>query len=134
MRGDFFDTNILVYAASAEDLRYQRAEALLASGGTISVQVMNEFVNVARRKMGLDWTSIRHFLGGVRDLSDVLPLDAAIHDQGLRLAERLKIDVYDAMIVSAALAGGCATLFTEDLHHGLVVDDRLTILNPFLAI
>ena len=133
MRGDFFDTNVLVYAASSDELKSARADALLASGGTISVQVLNEFTNVARGRMQLDWPPIHNFLAGVRTLMDVCPLDVATHDQALALAEAYKFHLHDALIVAAALATGCTTLFTEDLHHGLVIDGRLRVLNPFRA-
>lgn len=132
MRGDFFDTNILIYAASSDDLKFARADALLSGGGTISVQVLNEFVNVARKKMALAWPRIHHFLRGVRALIDVRPVDIAIHDRALALADRYGFHIYDALIVAAALEAGSTTLFSEDMHHGLIVDSRLRILNPFV--
>ena len=47
----FFDTNILIYAVAQDDSRAARAEELLAAGGVIGVQILNEFVSVARRKL-----------------------------------------------------------------------------------
>ncbi len=54
----FLDTNIIVYAFSTNDPRSRKAEALLEGGGVISVQVLNEFVHVLRRKQGRDWPEI----------------------------------------------------------------------------
>ena len=49
----------------------------------------------------------------------------------MRLAERYQFRIYDAMIVAAALAAGCDTLWSEDMQDGLMIDDRLAIRNPF---
>ena len=57
----FLDTNIIIYAFSSNDPRRDKAEALLHAGGIISVQVLNEFVNVSRRKIHRDWDEIRSF-------------------------------------------------------------------------
>ena len=132
MRGDFLDSNILIYAAGTDD-RAARAAALIEGRGAISVQVLNEFVNVARRKMALDWPRIRHFLMGVRSLLEVSPLDLETHDMALALAERYQLSTYDAVIVASALQARCRRLYSEDMHHGLIIDDRLRIENPFLA-
>ncbi|TPG42861.1 PIN domain-containing protein [Sphingomonas koreensis] len=132
MRGDFFDSNILIYAAG-KDERAIRATSLMDGRGTISVQVLNEFVNVARRKMALEWPRIHYFLTGVRSLLDVHPLDLETHDSALALAERYRLSTYDAVIVASALKARCRRLYSEDMHHGLVIDGRLRIENPFLA-
>lgn len=110
MPASFFDTNVLVYLASDDATKADRAEALIASGGTISVQVLNELTNVARRKMRMPWEDIRGFLRLMRELLAVQPLTIEIHDQGLVLAERYGLSTYDAMIAAAALETGCDTL------------------------
>jgi len=108
-----------------------RAEALIAEGGTISVQVLNEITNVARRKMLLDWDEVHLLLSTVRGLLDVIPLTIRIHEAGLTLAERYQLSTYDAMIAAAALDAGCTTLWSEDMQHGLLIDDSLRLRNPF---
>jgi predicted nucleic acid-binding protein len=131
MPGSFLDTNVLVYLASGDEGKSGRVEALLATQCTLSVQVLNEFANVARRKMGFDWVEVRDFLAIVRALTVIVPIGIETHDEGLRLSERYRLSIYDAMIVSAALLAQCDTLWSEDMQDGLVVEDRLTIRNPF---
>lgn len=127
----FLDTNILVYAFST-DPRAGTASALLDPINRIGVQSLNEFALVARRRMGMDWGAVHAAIDRLLWLFPTPePLTLAIHDVGLRVAERHGFRIYDAMIVAAALAAGCDTLWSEDMHHGLVVDDRLTIRNPF---
>lgn len=127
----FFDTNILIYALGVDD-KAIRARSLLADGGFISVQSLNEFATVTRRKLRYDWPAIHEALAALRVLCPhIVPLTDAIHRDGLRIAERYRLSIYDSMIVTAALSAGCDRLWSEDLQHGLVVDARLEVANPF---
>ena len=131
MPGSFFDTNVLLYLASGDSAKADRAERVVADGGTISVQVLNEIANVARRKMLLTWQEAHAFLSVIRGLLAVEPVTVATHDAGLALAERYGLSIYDAMIAAAALLADCDTLWSEDMQHGLVLDGRLRIADPF---
>jgi predicted nucleic acid-binding protein len=133
MPANFIDTNVILYLASADAAKADQAERVIASGGTISVQVLNEITNVARRKMGMSWDDTRAFLAVVRGLLSVEALTAEIHETGISLAERYSLSVYDAMIAASALHANCETLWSEDMQSGLVVDGRLRIRNPFEA-
>src|SRR3954471_7703475 len=106
MLGDFFDTNVLLYVASGESEKADRAEALVRNGGTVSVQVLNEIANVARRKMGLPWDEAHGFLGLIRGLLVVEAITVATHETGLALAERYGLSIYDSMIAASALLAG----------------------------
>jgi predicted nucleic acid-binding protein len=131
MPGSFLDSNIVLYLASEDLLKADRAQELVAEGGTISVQVLNEIANISRRKMGLSWAETRNFLLMIRGLLKLEPITIEIHDVGISLAERYQLSVYDSMIVSAALSAECDTLLSEDLQNGLLINGRLRVLNPF---
>jgi len=131
MAGSFFDTNVLVYLASGDTAKADRAEALVATGGAISVQVLNECANVARRKMRLSWSETREMLGAFTDLLTVYPLTIETHQAGLELASRHGLSVYDAMIVASAADAGCDTLWSEDMQDGMMIHEGLRVLNPF---
>lgn len=135
MRGGeaFIDSNVLLYLMSADTAKADRAEAVLQGGGHISVQVLNEVVSVARRKLDMSWADINEFLALIRGLCAVEPLTVETHDEGRRLVERYSLSVYDALIVASALGAGCAVLYSEDLQDGLLIDKRLRIRNPFAA-
>jgi len=127
----FFDTNILVYAAST-DPKKQRATECIGHGGLASVQVLNEFVHVARRKLRHDWPQIEFALGLFRaSLDDVVPVALSTHAGAVALAREHGLPFYDALIVAAALEAGCDTLFTEDMQHGRKFGG-LTGVNPFI--
>ena len=128
----FLDTNVLVYAVLSDDPRRPTAERLLAAGGTISVQVLNEFANVARGKLNWPWLDIEATLALVRSRSRrVRDLGVSTHEAALLLACDHGLAFYDALIVAAALEAGCDTLFTEDMQHGRKFGS-LTIINPFI--
>lgn len=133
MPGEFLDSNVLVYAFT-DDPRTPTARALLARGCTISVQGLNEFVNVARRKLGHSWDEIRTALTVIRDLCPaILPIGLDTHDAALRLAERYGFAMFDALMIAAALQAGSTTLWSEDMQHGILIDGALRIANPFRA-
>jgi predicted nucleic acid-binding protein len=130
----FFDTNVLLYLMSADASKANRAEQCLSQGGTISVQVLNEFAAVASRKLKLTYPDIRDFLTTIRAIILVEPLSLATHDSALALAERYGFSFYDALIMSSAFQAGCDRLYTEDLQHGQVIEQRLIVQNPFADI
>ena len=130
---DFFDTNVVLYLLSADTAKADRAEDLLALGGTISVQVLNEFVAVASRKLRVSLMEIREVLTQIRAVCTVEPITVETHERALRIADRYGMSIYDALIVSAALLAGCETLHSEDMQDGQVIDRKLTIRNPFAA-
>lgn len=131
MAGDFFDSNVVIYLASADSRKADRAESAIRRGGSISVQVLNEAANVARRKMSLSWTEVHAFLSNLRSVLTVHPLTVEIHDTGLVLAERYSLGLYDAIIAASALHAGCDTLWSEDFQHEMIIDQQLRIMNPF---
>ena len=104
----FIDTNVLLYLMSADTEKADRAEQILAAKGYISVQVLNEIANVARRKLTMSWDDIDEFIGLIRTKCPI-----------------------EKLSVAAALLAECTTLYSEDMQHGLLIEGSLTICNPF---
>ena len=128
----FFDTNVLIYAVAQDDPRSTQAAELLASGGLLSVQVLNEFVSVVRRKILMSWSDVTEALDAFRVLCpSPLPITIEMHEAALKIAEKHGYNIYDALVVAAALEAGCATLYSEDFRDGQTIDGQLTIRNPF---
>ena len=127
----FIDTNILIYLLSEDTNKADRAEAIVRTGGTISVQVLNELANVTHRELAISWKEINDLLSLIRSLCSIEPLTIETHELGIFIAERYKLSVYDAMIVAAALLGGCETLYSEDMQDELLIDNQLRVCNPF---
>jgi predicted nucleic acid-binding protein len=128
----FLDTNVLIYAFASNDARKEKAEALLAAGGSISVQVLNEFVNVSRRKQGRNWDEVVEALEIVTTLLDApRPLTLETHEAAITIARAHGFSFYDSLMVAAAVQAECSILYTEDLQHGHKIG-QLTITNPFV--
>ncbi len=104
----------------------------MRNGGVISAQVLNEFVRVSRKKLRLDWSVIATALAEFRLLvAEVRPVAESTHDIAVALAREHGLDIYDALIVAAALEAGCDRLYSEDLQHGRRFGDCV-IVNPFV--
>jgi len=128
----FFDSNVLIYAMVSGDSRRERAQQLVEQGGTISVQVLNEFVSVARRKMRMPWEDVIEAMDAIRVLfPSPVPITLDTHEAALKIAQQYGFHIYDALIAAAALEAKCYTLYSEDLQDGQVIDKELTIRNPF---
>ncbi|EWY38715.1 pilus biogenesis protein [Skermanella stibiiresistens SB22] len=133
MAGEFLDTNILIYAFT-DDPRSRKAQELLGKGCVIGVQVLNEFANVARRKLGMTWEELREALSSIQIVCPtVLPMDLQVHNDALAIAERYGFSIFDSLMIASALRGGCGILWSEDMRDGMVIDGRLRIVNPFRA-
>jgi predicted nucleic acid-binding protein len=127
----FFDTNIFVHAQQA-GRKADQARALFAAGGKLSVQVLNEFAAVSRRKQGKDWHEIAQAIADVLVLVDPpLQLTLELHIAARSLAEDHRLSFYDALIVAAAIEAGCDILYSENMQHGRAIGG-LTIQNPFV--
>ena len=128
----FLDSNILLYSYS-NDARSSTAKRITSEPYAISIQVLNEFANVSIRKQNLDWDTVENRLIAIVTLAEtIVPLSMETHMLGLVVARRYRLQLYDGMIVAAALLADSETLLSEDMHHGLVIEDRLTIRNPFV--
>jgi predicted nucleic acid-binding protein len=127
----FFDTDVLIYAFAAGDPKAAKAEEALTRGGVTSVQVFNEFTNVCRRKLDLNWDDIA---SRINVLESLLGIPAALtrgtHDTARSLARDHTLSFYDALIVAAAIEAKAQVLLTEDLQHGRAFG-KLVIRNLF---
>ena len=127
----FLDTNILIYAFT-DDRRTTKAQALLEKPYVTSVQAFNEFAHVMRRKSKRDWNEIRAAILSIHRMSErVVVLDLALSDKAFDLVERYNLSFFDALMIAAALEAGSTLFLSEDLHHGLIIDGQLTVINPF---
>ena len=128
----FADSNVPLYLLSMDVRKAAVAQSLLRTHCFISVQVLNEISSTMRRKHQYNWAQIEHFLSVIRAQCPVEPLTETTHDTGRQLAERYQLSLHDAIIAAAALLAGCDTLYSEDMQHGLLLEGRLRIINPFL--
>ena len=127
----FLDSNVVLYLLSDNQTKANCCEEIVEQGGVISVQLLNECVNVMLKKLKMAQPEIDEFLAVIKSICDIVPLSVEVHEGALELLDRYQLSWYDALIVSAAIESDCETLWSEDMHNGLVVNKTMTIRNPF---
>lgn len=133
MRTKFFlDSNILVYLVGPDHRKATIAERLLRQEHTISVQVLNEFVRVARKKLKIEWAMVDEVLASAMEYCTVVPLTLEVQVRAVEICKNHLINIYDANIIAAAELANCDILYTEDLNNGQLIG-RIGINNPFLV-
>jgi hypothetical protein len=131
-REAFFDTNILIYALMGNDSRSAVAESLLAKGGVTSVQALNEFTAVATRKLKMELPEVEQALDAIKVLCpSPLPVTIETHESAMDICARYGYQIYDSLMIAAALKASCRTLYSEDMQNGQRIEG-LVIRNPFL--
>jgi predicted nucleic acid-binding protein len=126
----FIDTNVLLYLVAEGGEKAAISQDIVASGGVISVQVLNEFINVARRKHTMGWDGVEDYISSFHRLLRVEPLTVDGQSRAMAISRVHRLSIYDANILAAAELAGCRIVYSEDLQHGQRIGG-LTIRNPF---
>ncbi|MDK9719179.1 MAG: PIN domain-containing protein [Trichlorobacter sp.] len=137
----FIDSNIWIYAfleCEKERAKQQHILSLLenlppVSAVFVSVQVINEFHWILSRKYGVDDTAIKaKVTKGIAAVANIAPLDFKVYQDAYRIRGKYNVSFWDSLIVASALDNGCTVLYSEDMQHGLMIDSKLKVINPFL--
>ena len=127
------DTNILIYLYdSFEDRKRDISESLLIDKPFISAQVISEFLNVTKRLQKLPKREILEKCNKVISQCEIIPMSQEIMDKALILINRYDFQLFDSIIIASALEANCNILCSEDLQHNQLIENRPTIINPFL--
>ena len=133
MPGEFVDTNVVIYSLGQNEVKQDKAIAILADKPVMSVQVLSETANIMRRKLGFDNSAISAVLNRLDQICISLqPLTLETLHAGLDIANRYGFSHYDSLIIATALMADCHTLYSEDMQHGQVIDGKLNVINPFI--
>jgi predicted nucleic acid-binding protein len=134
MRDKFFiDSNIVLYLLDLnESPKKQIASSLLLDLPFISPQVVFECLNVCLKKHKIDRNSAFRFADELIASTFIQEETEQVVKSALFIFNRYMLQPFDSKIVASALEAGCGILYSEDMHHGLVIENRLTIINPFL--
>jgi len=136
----FIDSNIWIYAfleSEKERAKQQHILSLLenipsVSTVFVSVQVINEFHWILSRKYGIDDVTIKaKVTKGIAAVANIAPLDFKVYQDAYRIRGKYNVSFWDSLIVASALNNGCTILYSEDMQHGLMIDSKLKVINPF---
>ena len=127
----FLDTNILLYLLSNDAPKKEIAKKLLKENHSISIQVLNEFSNVSLRRFKLSVDETKEIIEKISQSCKVYPYNKETILSALDLKERYRYQFYDSLILATALKNDCTVVYSEDMQHNHILEDRLTIVNPF---
>ncbi len=130
----FFDSNIIVYCYTETEPEKQVTAFKIiddCQNPFISTQVLQEFCNVAHKKFSAKEIDIEQAISEVESLFSVHKNSVSTIRKANDIKSKYGFSFYDSLIIAAALECGCDTLYSEDLHDGQLIENTLTIVNPF---
>ena len=130
----YIDTNILVYAYSdTEPEKKIRVVSLLEMEKIcMSTQVINEFIWVMSRKFNVEIEQLRFIMKNFFEMYMVSLVTEKTIGKALDISSNLKFSYWDSLMAASAIESDCNILYTEDLQHQQVIEEKLTVINPFL--
>lgn len=128
----FWDSNLIIYYVTDTGTKVLDIKAKLSKPAQhiISTQVLNEFSNIAYKKLGFPGQKIVSEITAFQTVFTIVPLTTSCTLRAVAVKDRYGFSYYDSLIVATALENQCDFLYSEDMHHGQVID-TLTIINPF---
>jgi predicted nucleic acid-binding protein len=139
MSNIFIDSNIWIYAFVDNERDHAKQHRVLSllegipadSTVIVSVQVVNEFHWILSRKYGIDDATIKvKVTKGIAAVAGIVPVDFKVYQDAFRVRGKYNVSFWDSLIVASALDNKCTVLYSEDMQHGLVIDNKLKVFNP----
>ncbi len=127
----FIDSNVILYLFTNVEDKKDIIFELLTETPLISIQVLNEVSNILIKKYGLSPKEVKQHIEFLLDFANLYLISLSTILLALDLKERYKYSYYDSLIIAAALENNCKILYSEDMQHGQVIEDKLKIVNPF---
>lgn len=135
----FIDSNIWIYAFLDSEKDHEKQHKILTLLNEIppestiisSAQVVNEFHWILFRKYGVDEATIKiKVTKGIAALANIVPLDFRVYQDAFRIRSKYNVSFWDSLIIASALDNKCTLLYSEDMQNGLMIDNKLRIVNP----
>ena len=133
----FIDTNVIIYAFSSSDSEKRKKALNLflnESFPAISIQVLNEFCNIQKKKFKINNPDIKTNLGLILEKTKLFSNSYNDIVLACDISEKYHYSYYDSLIISSALNNNCSILYSEDMQNNQVIENKLTIINPFVKI
>jgi predicted nucleic acid-binding protein len=129
----FIDTNVFIYYQCSDDIdKYKISEDVINFFDcVVSTQVLNEICNLLTRKYPTPLSEIQKYIIDIIASSDLVVITFSLIQKALELHSKLSISYYDALMVVAALEANCKYLISEDMQDGLIINNKLQIVNIY---
>ena len=135
----FFDSNILVYSADERDLQKKEIASRLineitaSKSGVISTQCLQEFFNVAVKKLNLKKNEAKEYVEFFTDIFSVVQVSVPLILNAVDISIKTQFSFWDSLVLSTANESNCIIVYSEDLNDGQIVGGT-KILNPFAGL
>lgn len=130
----FFDTNILIYLYSVDEPEKQQLalqQIEFTENRWISTQVLSEISNTLLKKFKLNYSDIANVLTEIQSTFQIVTVKPSTIEHAIKLAQAYRFSYYDSLIIAAALEQSCEILYSEDMQHQQLIEQQLTLINPF---
>jgi predicted nucleic acid-binding protein len=124
---------VLLYLLSDDSRKKSIAKTILADKPVISTQVLNEFSNVCLKKLKLQPELLITVLNTIEKHVTLVSFSSITIHQAIQLKQRYQLQYYDSLILATAIENNCDLLYSEDMQHGIIIEGRLKIVNPFMG-
>ncbi len=129
----FIDTNILVYFVKDNTGKAEIIATKIQkkNNSFISTQVVNEFCNVALKKLDFSSENVLFSISKFSEVFIISLVKLSTIKKALQIKEKYGCSFYDSAIIASALQNNCTILYSEDMQHQQIIEKTLTIINPF---
>ncbi len=93
---------------------------------------MQELSNTITKKLGFSFADAIKVVEEMAKNNNLHTNTQITIIKACEIAERYQFSFYDSMIIAAALESKCEVLYSEDMQHNQIIDDKIKIMNPFL--
>jgi predicted nucleic acid-binding protein len=127
------DTNILIYCHDTANLYKQNiARDLILKSPVVPAQVVSEYINVLRRMIIISKDKLLNLCAKTLENARIFPVNVSVIKHAEQLIQRYNLQLFDSIIVASSIEAGCEILYSEDMHHNLIIEEKLKIINPFI--
>jgi len=129
----FLDTNIIIYAYSEDEIEKANIANKIINEYQcfISTQVVNEVSNVFFKKFNLSSQEVLSVVEELERFLTIIQFDIDTIKYAYKIKDKYKFSYFDSLIIATALNHNCQILYTEDMQHNQIIEDKLKIINPF---
>jgi len=131
----FIDTNIWLYAfieGKEPEKTKKSRQVILDCQPVVSPQIINEVCVNLIKKAQFDEEPIRQLIDAYYEKYEIMDLDQSTLLVASQLRQRYSLSFWDSLVIASALQAQVEILYSEDIQHGLIIEDSLKIINPFL--
>jgi predicted nucleic acid-binding protein len=128
----FIDSNIIVYLVDNRSKeKTKKAQDFLSPDFFISTQVIAENVNVFLKKLHLNKETTFDFARRILNRFRILQITEATLLKSFEISIKYQLSSWDSIIIATAILNSCSIIYSEDMQDGLIVENSVTIINPF---